>query len=819
MDSPSVVRTIDDLTSAWLDAALGCHIHGFTAEPVGTGQASSTYRVTLDSDGDLGSVVLKLADPDPAVRRTGMVTGHYEREIRFYRDIAHRLPTQTLPQCYAAVYDSADGYFTLLVEDASPARTGDQLEGCTVEQARIVVVELARLVAAVAEEPELAWVDTPWPVNRTLLSMMLPTYYQRFGTRVTEDQRAVIAAFAAAFDTWAGDRTEPRSIVHNDFRLDNMLFGEPGAARELTIVDWATLKWGPITSDLAFFLGGNLSPEDRRKHETELVTIFHSELVANGLAEFTFDDCWRGYRWAAFYGILMAVVAPLMVTQSDRGDQLFLAMLERHCQQVRDLDSVGLLSQAHDVALRVARADEERHLPGRERYWNESFYLDAIDASGKIGAYVRIGFVPNLGHTVYTAYIVGEGRPSVALVDYQAPLPYAGFGVTTDKFTSDLIIEDPLKRVRATFFGIGESFVDPADALRGKPGAPVDVAMDLVWETEGRPYMYQITTRFEMPCHVTGTVRIGEEVLTIDGPGQRDHSWGDRNWWSMDWTWVSAHLDDGTRMQAVELRVPGLPIAAVGYEQNGKVLTEISSTAAAYDIPAERLPGRTRVVLEPTGFELEWQPIAYAPLRMASPDGRVCEFPRAMARVRTADGRTGLGWLEWGHNVEEPTASGSLIRSGRSAVERFVSGTLSRIPEEVFDRTMQSGLGRHVVAAAFAVLPRMIDPRRADIANAVVRFKINTGPSGNAEIYDLMLSLTAPPRVQKRTGAETSVDPRVTLTLDGTDFVLLGLGRLDPVAAALERRIIIDGDLQFMAVVSTLLAGDGFPAQQPLAAS
>jgi len=32
---------------------------------------------------------------------------------------------------------------------------------------------------------------------------------------------------------------------------------------------------------------------------------------------------------------------------------------------------------------------------------------------------------------------------------------------------------------------------------------------------------------------------------------------------------------------------------------------------------------------------------------LTSPDGRVSRFPRAWATVVTADGRSGIGWLEW----------------------------------------------------------------------------------------------------------------------------------------------------------------------------
>ena len=46
----------------------------------------------------------------------------------------------------------------------------------------------------------------------------------------------------------------------------------------------------------------------------------------------------------------------------------------------------------------------------------------------------------------------------------------------------------------------------------------------------------------------------------------------------------------------------------------------------------------------------EIEPLAYGALRLEAPDGRVSHFPRAMARVTTGDGRTGVGWIEFNRN-------------------------------------------------------------------------------------------------------------------------------------------------------------------------
>ena len=91
MHTTDIVERPADLTVEWLTAALGAPVIDFGFERIGTGQMSECYRVGLTyADGDDGpsSVVLKVAATDPVSRQTGLALGLYEREVRFYTDIA-----------------------------------------------------------------------------------------------------------------------------------------------------------------------------------------------------------------------------------------------------------------------------------------------------------------------------------------------------------------------------------------------------------------------------------------------------------------------------------------------------------------------------------------------------------------------------------------------------------------------------------------------------------------------------------------------------------------------------------------------------------
>ncbi len=298
-----------------------------------------------------------------------------------------------------------------------------------------------------------------------------------------------------------------------------------------------------------------------------------------------------------------------------------------------------------------APGDERSHAAGDEQLWNESWYFDAVAEDGSLGAYVRIGLYPNLGVAWYTAFVTGPGRPSVAVIDLGAPLPEdERLTVQTDAIRAEHRCERPLERFAVTLAATGEAHDDHSAPLRGEAGAPVEVALDLAWETDGLPYAYPMTTRYEIPCQVAGTIRLGGETLELRGPGQRDHSWGVRDWWAFDWMWSAVRLD-GDRVHAVQIRLPDGSGFGVGYVQPGDgEPQELTAVEASEEVGPNGLVTAASLALEPGAVAVAVEPLAFGALRLEAPDGRTTSFPRAMCRVRTDDGRTGLGWLEWNLN-------------------------------------------------------------------------------------------------------------------------------------------------------------------------
>ena len=93
------------------------------ATRVGTGQMGDCLRLALAYDGDTdapATLVAKLPSSDETSRATGMAMRTYEVEVRFYQELAARLPVRA-PRCHHAEIDLATGDFVLLLEDLAPA--------------------------------------------------------------------------------------------------------------------------------------------------------------------------------------------------------------------------------------------------------------------------------------------------------------------------------------------------------------------------------------------------------------------------------------------------------------------------------------------------------------------------------------------------------------------------------------------------------------------------------------------------------------------------------------------------------------------------
>jgi hypothetical protein len=194
----------------------------------------------------------------------------------------------------------------------------------------------------------------------------------------------------------------------------------------------------------------------------------------------------------------------------------------------------------------------------------------------------------------------------------------------------------------------------PGDAYRGELGERVAVGLDLEWEALGPQFDYPhgggqaYAGHYQHAGRVHGDILLGRERIAFDGVGERDHSWGVRDWWAVGWHWSSFTV--GPR--AVNVARPAIDAGdiATGYVARAGdapvpvVRCTLDTTAGADGIPI----AARYLVTTSSGdeFDVDVEVLAAAPVPLAAPDGRTARFPRALCRFTTPEG-SGTGWAEW----------------------------------------------------------------------------------------------------------------------------------------------------------------------------
>lgn len=347
----------ESLTPEWLSRVVqanGCdaEVSGLRSSPVGTGQMADNYRLHLDyarRDASApDTLVVKVPAGNETSRASG-AAGGYITELRFYLDLAHELAIRT-PRCWYADINEAHDRFILVLEDLAPAEQGDQIRGCTVEEAELALRNLAGLHGSSWCDPRLdalGWLNRMTPEVATLFAGILAPrtddFIARYEARMHKDDAEVLRTFARHATSWLQGRPERFAAMHGDYRLDNLLFGTEAGGAPVAAVDWQTLSIALPGRDVAYFLGNAMEPALRRANEEALVRAYHEELLSLGVDDYSFEACFDDYRFGHFQGPLVTVLGAMAVLQTDRGDDMFMAMCSRTCQAIRDLDALALL--------------------------------------------------------------------------------------------------------------------------------------------------------------------------------------------------------------------------------------------------------------------------------------------------------------------------------------------------------------------------------------------------------------------------------------------------------------------------------------------
>ncbi len=337
-----MVSSPEQVTAQWLtaklnQAGLAGAVRSLQWRSIGAGQLGENARFTLAVEGPLpNSLVGKFPSRDPVSRQTGIQLQNYARECFFYSTLATKVDIQT-PTVFALEFDPESHDFVLLMEDLAPGVQIDQMSECTTDQAALAAEELAKLHGprwgdrALARHPLLAR-SVPKKGEPHIYCALQQGFLQRYGERLSTSEWSAVAQFGAAQDAYL--RLDgPQTLIHIDYRLDNMMFGGP---HPLTVLDWQSISMGCALNDLSYFLGTSLAPAHRAKAERDLLRHYLSVLRSYGV-DLDWSTCWRLYRHHAPAGLHMAVVASMIVGETARGNDMFMTMAKRSIAMCEDL--------------------------------------------------------------------------------------------------------------------------------------------------------------------------------------------------------------------------------------------------------------------------------------------------------------------------------------------------------------------------------------------------------------------------------------------------------------------------------------------------
>lgn len=362
MPTTTIPRLAEEIDAGWLDQALRSRGHLQNAKVVeasatlldaGVGFVGKVARIKASYDrpdtGLPSSFIAKIPTDFANIREMMRPFRVYEREIRFYEEVAPLIQLRT-PKLWYSAMDLEDDRYILIIEDFAGARVGDQLAGCTPEEARTLMVELAKFHAAWWENPKLKQFEWMPAVNDPLQKAGIGTYeaslpglLETFSDLLTPEFREWTRVYPFN-DIQDALFAAPHTIEHADFRLDNMFFDLPDTPGGIAIIDWQASTRGSGMQDVGYFLTQSLTVEDRRKYEDELLRAYHETLREQGVKDYSWDDIQRDYRWGALFGWIIPVfLAGSLDISSERGFNLAKALITRSATAIEDLDARRLL--------------------------------------------------------------------------------------------------------------------------------------------------------------------------------------------------------------------------------------------------------------------------------------------------------------------------------------------------------------------------------------------------------------------------------------------------------------------------------------------
>lgn len=340
-----------------------------------------------------------------------------------------------------------------------------------------------------------------------------------------------------------------------------------------------------------------------------------------------------------------------------------------------------------DVRLVADPVDEYNHEPDPAPNYNESMYVNAFDHEGGFGGWFRLGNRVNEGYAEMSCCVhLPDGR-----VAFMFDRPAIDTNEVFDAGGMRIEVIEPFAHLRVTYEGRlcllddPTEMAEPRRAFRTNPLVDAAVELDVRGVSPilgGRPVLPDgseptvdaeqgfARAHYEQHCRVTGTIRVGDEVLPLDGLGLRDKSWGPRYWQSIGWyRWLPMNFTTDFAVVVSVIDRPGREPRQGGAVLSGGRYHPIRRARIRSDVDGDGYQRAlvAEIATDADEYRIEGEVVSLIPLRnrRRTPDGAelLTRITEGMTRYRCGE-LTGWGMSEYLDQIVDGSPVGPDIREG-----------------------------------------------------------------------------------------------------------------------------------------------------------
>jgi hypothetical protein len=328
----SVIESIDQVTPKWLTNVLmnsayiqqgevetfsknQSHLEGFTSERY---HLKLVYTENVPNSAS-DHLFLKIGKPE--------FFEACKKEIEFYRLAKEPQTELSLLKCYDSAYSWDSKRSHLLLQDISNTHYNPDLSGfrndpdapipLTQSECEKAIECLATVHASWWNNPPLgheAGYRSKEETSSQLLQYIeiwMASIFIALGDRISPERRRLYETALSSYPTLYWDNIDagtPLTIIHGDAHLGNFMFPNESDKNHTILLDWQSWKVGVGIDDLAHLMALNWYPNQRKAMEKKLLVHYHDQLLKRGIVNYSWDDCWLGYRLATIWMLFLPIL-------------------------------------------------------------------------------------------------------------------------------------------------------------------------------------------------------------------------------------------------------------------------------------------------------------------------------------------------------------------------------------------------------------------------------------------------------------------------------------------------------------------------------